>query len=98
MAEFDDDQDFNSEQVQKITENAVQAVIGGTQLVYQRDKVNQWTQQIIEQIIKELAKLCKNFKYVVTCIIQQNNGAGIQSAATAYWDTKTDGLISVMLN
>lgn len=40
----------------------------------------------------------KNFKYVVTCIIQQNNGAGIQSAATAYWDTKTDGLISVMLN
>jgi len=55
--------------VQRITENAVQAVIGGTQLVYQRDKVNQWTQQIIEQIIKELAKLCKNFKYVVTCII-----------------------------
>jgi dynein light chain Tctex-type 1 len=69
MAEFDDDQDFNSQQVTQITENAVQAVIGGNQLVYQRDKVNQWTQQIIEQCIKELAKLCKNFKYVVTCII-----------------------------
>jgi len=44
MADFEDDGDFNSEQVQKITEHAVQAVIGGTQLVYQRDKVNQWTQ------------------------------------------------------
>ena len=69
MAEFEDDQDFNSQQVTQITENAVQAIIGGNHLVYQRDKVNQWTQQIIEQCIKELAKLCKNFKYVVTCII-----------------------------
>ena len=82
----------------KISEQAVNQVIGNVNNVYQRDKVNQWSQQIIEIIIKELAKLSKLFKYVVTCIIQQNNGAGIQSAATAFWDTKTDGLISVQLN
>ena len=69
MAEFEDDQDFNSEQVQKIAENALQAVIGSNNLTYNREKVNQWTQQIIEQCIKELAKLNKQFKYMVTCII-----------------------------
>ena len=69
MAEFEDDQDFNSEQVQKIAENALQAVIGSNNLTYNLEKVNQWTQQIIEQCIKELAKLNKQFKYMVTCII-----------------------------
>ncbi len=69
MAEFEDDQDFNSEQVQKIAENSLNAVIGSNNLTYNREKVNQWTQQIIEQCIKELAKLNKQFKYMVTCII-----------------------------
>ena len=45
--------------------------------------------------MKDLAKLGKPFKYAVTAIITQNNGAGLQSAATAYWESKTDGLISV---
>ena len=72
-------------------------MIGSDQIEYQRDKVNQWSQQIIEMCIKELARLNKKFKYVVTCIIQQNNGAAIASAATAFWDTKSDGLISVQL-
>ena len=27
----------------------------------------------------------------------QNNGSGLQSAATAHWETKKDGLISVQL-
>ena len=43
MAEFEYDQDFNSEQVQKIAENALQAVIGSNNLTYNREKVNQWT-------------------------------------------------------
>ena len=34
-------------------------------------------------------------KYIVTCVIQQNNGAGMQSAATCTWDVKNDGLISI---
>ena len=97
MQPDEDDGEFNSEQVQQIAENAVNSVIGSETIEYQREKVNQWSQQIIEGCIKDLAKLQKEFKYVVTCIIQQNNGAAIQSAATAFWDTKNDGLISVQL-
>jgi len=33
-----------------------------------------------------------DFFYVsVTCIIMQKNGAGLHTASTCYWDTKTDG-------
>ena len=97
MAEeqFDDENEFNSENVQKIAEESVNHVIGSDQIVYQREKVNNWSQQIIDTCIKDLAKLNKKFKYIVTCIIQQNNGAAVASAASAFWDTKCDGLISV---
>ncbi|CDW77188.1 UNKNOWN [Stylonychia lemnae] len=97
MENMDDDMDFNSEQVQKVAQQAVELVVGSDNIVYQKDKVNQWCQQIIETCIKDLAKLQKPFKYAVTCIITQNNGSGLQTAATAYWETKKDGLISVQL-
>ena len=69
MADFEDENEFNSEDVQRIAEEAVNNVIGSDQIEYQREKVNQWSQQIIESCIKDLAKLNKRFKYVVTCII-----------------------------
>ena len=68
--DMDDDQDFSSEQVQKIAKAAVEVVVKQDQnIAYQKDKVNQWCQQIIEACIKDLAKLQKPFKYAVTCII-----------------------------
>ena len=98
MENFDNDDEFNSEEVQKIAQSAVELVVkGDSNIAYQKDKVNQWCQQIIEACIKDLAKLQKPFKYAVTCIIMQNNGSGLQSAATAHWETKKDGLISVQL-
>lgn len=54
---YDDDMDFSSEQVQKIAQQAVELVVGSDNIVYQKDKVNQWCQQIIETSIKDLAKL-----------------------------------------
>ena len=70
MDNFDDDMDFSSEEVQKIATGAVEIVVKGDQnIAYQKDKVNQWCQQIIEACIKDLAKLQKPFKYAVTCII-----------------------------
>lgn len=74
----DDELDFDSEQVQTIAKNAVELVVKGDQnIAYQKDKVNQWCQQIIDSCIKDLAKLNKPFKYAVTCIIMQNNGSGL---------------------
>ena len=70
MENFDDDQDFNSEEVQRIAQSAVELVVrGDSGIEYNKEKVGQWCQQIIEACIKELAKLNKPFKYAVTCII-----------------------------
>ena len=94
--DYDDDQDFNSEEVGKIAQTAIQAVIGkDPQIEYQKEKVNQWCHNIIDNCIKDLAKLQKPFKYAVTCVIMENNGSGLQTAATSYWETKKDGLSAV---
>ena len=44
MADFEDENEFNSEDVQRIAEEAVNNVIGSDQIEYQREKVNQWSQ------------------------------------------------------
>ena len=53
--------------------------------------------EITDKVVIELAKLQKPFKYAVTCIIAENKGTVIHTAATEYWETKKDGLISVQL-
>ena len=71
--------------------------MGSLDTVYQPEKVNDWCQQITDMVVIELAKLEKAFKYAVTCIIAENKGTVLNTAATAYWETKKDGLISVQL-
>ena len=87
----DEEQDFDSAQVEQIATKAVNDVIGHDDLVYERSKVNLWTQQIIDGVLKELARLDKPFKYVVTCNFVQKAGAGMHTASTALWDGKVDG-------
>ena len=70
----DDEHEFVSAKVEKIAQNAIASVVGGEQVVYAKEKVNDWCRQIIDTSIKELAKLDKMFKYVITCIITQKNG------------------------
>ena len=68
MAEFEDDTEFNSTQIQQLVGNVI-ATIFNSETVYDRNKISQWTQVIIENCIKELAKLNKPMKYIVTCVI-----------------------------
>ena len=58
-------------------------------------QVPTWTTLIIDEVLKNLDAPNKPFKYIVTCIIMQRNGAGLHTASTCYWDTKTDGSASV---
>ena len=62
---------------------------------WQPKKVDGWSKDIIEFTLKSLAELKKPFKYVVTCMIVQKNGAGISSATMALWDNMRDSLHSV---
>ncbi|XP_031178059.1 dynein light chain Tctex-type 1 [Sander lucioperca] len=84
---------FVVEEVSKIIKESVEAAIGGN--AYQHSRVNQWSTSVVEQCLSQLSKLGKPFKYIVTCIITQKNGAGLQTASTCFWDNSSDGSCAV---
>lgn len=54
-------------------------------------KVAQWNSNIVELVLKKLTGMNKPFKYIVTCVIMQKNGAGIHAANACFWDNTSDG-------
>mmetsp|Transcript_91910 Transcript_91910/g.163631 ORF Transcript_91910/g.163631 Transcript_91910/m.163631 type:complete len:111 (+) Transcript_91910:62-394(+) len=87
--------EFVSEQVNDIVKNAITKTLGSSQ--YQKDRVSAWSSQIIDECLKELTKVNKPFKYVVTCIIMQKNGSPMHTGLALHWDTKTDGTSCVQV-
>merc|ERR1711971_801005 len=88
--EDEGENEFVSEQVNDIVKNAITKNLGNAQ--YNKDRVNTWCTSIIDDCLKDLAKLEKPFKYVVTCVIMQKNGSPMHTGTSLFWDTKTDGL------
>jgi len=84
---------YVDEDVRELSEVALTSVLG--KVPYNYEKVGTWSADVIERTLKSLAELGRPFKYVVTCVIQQNSGAGLQSAASCYWDPSTDGSSTV---
>ncbi|XP_043573314.1 dynein light chain Tctex-type 1 isoform X1 [Chiloscyllium plagiosum] len=84
---------FIVDDVSTIIKEAVENTIGGN--AYQHNKVNQWTSAVVEQCLNQLTKLAKPFKYIVTCVIMQKNGAGLHTASSCFWDNSVDGSCTV---
>jgi len=80
---------FVVDEVQKVAKEVIETILGGN--VYQQSKVNQWNSNIVEQVLAQLTKQNKPFKYIVTCVVMQKNGAGLHTAASCFWDNATDG-------
>uniref|UniRef100_A0A2I3HCA2 Dynein light chain Tctex-type 1 n=1 Tax=Nomascus leucogenys TaxID=61853 RepID=A0A2I3HCA2_NOMLE len=74
-------------EVSNTVKEAIESVIGA-------GGVNQWTTNV-EQTLSQLPKLGKPFKYIVTCVIIQKNGAGSHTASSCFWDSSTDGSYTV---
>mmetsp|Transcript_3004 Transcript_3004/g.4442 ORF Transcript_3004/g.4442 Transcript_3004/m.4442 type:complete len:115 (-) Transcript_3004:79-423(-) len=79
---------FNHEDTLKIIEEELKDLLGNE--VYDSKAVHGWSSQIVERVLKKLCKQNKPFKYIVTCVIMQRNGAGLHTATTCYWDKKLD--------
>ncbi|XP_053545882.1 dynein light chain Tctex-type 1-like [Bombina bombina] len=86
---------FVVDEVSGITKESIESSIGGNGNAYQHNKVNQWTNNVVEQTLSQLTKLSKPFKYIVTCVIMQKNGAGLHTASSCFWDNSTDGSCTV---
>ena len=54
---------------------------------YAQKKVNDQINTIVDSCLKELQSLNRPFKYIVTCVIMQKNGAGMSTAASMFWDS-----------
>ena len=67
--------------MKQLIEQAIEPVLG--KQVYQAKKIHDWTSSIVEGVLKSLQAANKPFKYVVTCIIMQKNGAGLHTASGA---------------
>ncbi|XP_077204737.1 dynein light chain Tctex-type 1 isoform X3 [Paroedura picta] len=62
---------FIVDEVSNIIKEAIEGTIGGN--AYLHSKVNQWTTSVVEQILSQLTKLGKPFKYVGTCTVRWEN-------------------------
>jgi dynein light chain Tctex-type 1 len=76
-------QTFDYDEVKLLIEQAIEPVLG--KQVYQAKRIHDWTSTIVESVLKSLQQSSKPFKYVVTCIIMQKNGAGLHTASTCFW-------------
>jgi dynein light chain Tctex-type 1 len=85
--------EFSVEDVEQIVRHAIQSSLNEN--AYNSKKVNEWTNSIVATCLKELQQLARPFKYIVTCIIMQKNGAGLNTSYSAHWDPAKDGYCKV---
>lgn len=83
---------FDKEQVVVILQNVVEEILKDQP--YDHSRIGQWINDICERCTKELVGLGKPFKYVMTAVIMQRNGAGLHTVSSCFWDNANDGSAS----
>eukprot|EP00499_Haloplacidia_sp_CaronLabIsolate_P007950 CAMPEP_0196782550 /NCGR_PEP_ID=MMETSP1104-20130614/11592_1 /TAXON_ID=33652 /ORGANISM="Cafeteria sp., Strain Caron Lab Isolate" /LENGTH=120 /DNA_ID=CAMNT_0042152789 /DNA_START=1 /DNA_END=363 /DNA_ORIENTATION=+ len=92
--DFDaDEAEFLHDEVVSIVKNVIEDKLKS--VVYDPKKLPDYSASVIDAVLKGLLDMSKPFKYVVTCIILQKTGSGLHTAATCFWDGKTDGYCKV---
>merc|ERR1711963_110758 len=77
---------FDKDAVRDIVKYAIKENVGNSQ--YDMKMITTWSNTILESCLVALSKLQKPFKYIITCVILQRNGAGLEMASSCYWDGK----------
>lgn len=62
------------------------------------ENIDNLSQNITNDIMKELLKTKKMFKYSITCFIQQKNGAAANFGSSIYAEDGSDGVVSVAVD
>ena len=96
--EYEEEEDdeqliFVVDEVSGIIKEAIETTIGGNG--FASNRIGIWTNSIVESALSNLAKLQKSFKYIVTCVLMQKNGAGLVTASSCFWDKEMDGSCTV---
>eukprot|EP01033_Poteriospumella_lacustris_P008494 gene8493-gene9220 len=89
----DDGGEFVVEDVEGIVRNAIHSTLN--EVNYNSKKVNEWTNNIVTGCLKELQALGRPFKYIITCVIMQKVGAGLNTSTSMFWDAAKDGYCKI---
>eukprot|EP01084_Bolivina_argentea_P030635 56718_1 len=84
---------FDQSTISKLSNEAVTNVIGSQIFTEKDSKI--WMNKIVESVLTHLQTLNKPFKYIVTVLLEQKNGAGLYSSSDCRWDASTDGYCCV---
>ena len=91
--DFQDGQDFSVEDVETVVKSAIGVILNDT--MYNPNKVESWSNSIIDTALKGLQSLNRPFKYATTVLLMQKNGAGLISTVSSFWDVEKDGYCKV---
>ena len=78
---------FTAELQQEVTD-VIGNVIGVS--AYRQSDVSKWSSAILEQALAAVSRSKKGYKFVVTCVLMQKTGAGLNTAAACLWDAAQD--------
>eukprot|EP00201_Polytomella_parva_P023520 CAMPEP_0175043106 /NCGR_PEP_ID=MMETSP0052_2-20121109/2974_1 /TAXON_ID=51329 ORGANISM="Polytomella parva, Strain SAG 63-3" /NCGR_SAMPLE_ID=MMETSP0052_2 /ASSEMBLY_ACC=CAM_ASM_000194 /LENGTH=118 /DNA_ID=CAMNT_0016306071 /DNA_START=37 /DNA_END=393 /DNA_ORIENTATION=- len=88
-----EDELMDDAEVDTLVREVINSTIGDSQFIH--NKIDSWSNNIVEGCLKKLAGLGKPFKYVTTCNLTQKAGAGLHAASCTRWNEKTDGKVTV---
>ena len=89
----DEAAEFSVEDVEGIVRNSIVSNLNEHE--YNPKKVNEWTNAIVQNCLKQLQALGRPFKYIITSAIMQKTGAGLATTASMHWDAAKDGYCKV---
>lgn len=87
------DASLDADELDGVCRGALSSVLSDAQ--WDSDKANTLTTQIIEHVLKALATLARPYKFAVTVVLQQRNGAGTHFASSSRWDSRRDSSVAV---
>ena len=87
-----EEQQFVPEEVEAIILPIIDSVLKNQE--YDQKQVPQWIDDICANSMEELVKLQKPYKYAISVVLQQKNGAGLHSSYSSLSDHLNDGLVS----
>jgi len=79
--------------VRNAVNEAVSDTIGDS--VYLHEATTQWTNSIVESLVRKFVNIDRDNKYIVSCMIVQKSDAGMRSATSCFWNAQTDSGHSV---
>ena len=59
---------------------------GEKEIAYKEEKTEQWSNTVMDKCLAKLAGRESKYKYSVTCVMMQKNGAGLVTSSSQYWE------------